>query len=291
MPGVVRLLGAVPGGSGQVRLTWLAPASNGGAAVTDYVIQRSLNGTGGWVAVSDGVRATTGYTVSSLSNGTRYWFRVSARNAAGTGPVSVVVNAVPRTMPGAVRSLGAVPGGSGQVRLTWLAPASNGGAAVTDYVIQRSLNGTGGWVAVSDGVRATTGYTVSSLPNGTRYWFRVSARNAAGTGPVSVVVNAVPRTMPGAVRSLGAVPGGSGQVRLTWLAPASNGGAAVTDYVIQRSLNGTGGWVAVSDGVRATTGYTVSSLPNGTRYWFRVSARNAAGTGPVSVVVNAVAPR
>ena len=186
---------------------------------------------------------------------------------------------------------GAVPGGSGQVRLTWLAPASNGGAAVTDYVIQRSWNGTGGWVAVSDGVRATTGYTVSNLSNGTRYWFRVSARNAAGTGPVSVAVNAVPRTVPGVVRSLGAVPGGSGQVRLTWLAPASNGGAVVTDYVIQRSWNGTGGWVVVSDGVRATTGYTVSNLSNGTRYWFRVSARNAAGTGPVSVAVNAVAPR
>ncbi len=295
VPGAVRFLsGAAAAEGGVVYLSWAAPLDDGGAEVVDYVVEQSIDGGGSWTTVGDGVSAAPSLAVDGLVNGTAYRFRVAAVNSAGTGAFADTVEVTPEapvSVPGVVRSLGAVPGGSGQVRLTWLAPASNGGAAVTDYVIQRSLNGTGGWVAVSDGVRATTGYTVSSLSNGTRYWFRVSARNAAGTGPVSVVVNAVPRTMPGVVRSLGAVPGGSGQVRLTWLAPASNGGAAVTDYVIQRSLNGTGGWVAVSDGVRATTGYTVSSLSNGTRYWFRVSARNAAGTGPVSVVVNAVASR
>ena len=32
-----------------------APASNGGTAVTDYIIQRSPNGTTGWATISDGV--------------------------------------------------------------------------------------------------------------------------------------------------------------------------------------------------------------------------------------------
>ena len=70
--------------SGQVRLSWLLPASNGGSAITDYIIQRSPNGTSGWVTINDGVRTTTTYTVTGLANGTRYYFRVLARNAAGT---------------------------------------------------------------------------------------------------------------------------------------------------------------------------------------------------------------
>ena len=72
--------------SGQIRLTWVAPASNGGAAITDYIIQRSPNGSSSWVTINDGVRNTTGYTVTGLANGTRYYFRVFARNAVGTQP-------------------------------------------------------------------------------------------------------------------------------------------------------------------------------------------------------------
>ena len=100
-------------------------------------------------------------------------------------------------MPTAPRSLAAAPTNvSGQVRLTWLAPASNGGSAVTDYIIQRSPNGTTGWVTISDGVNTNTTYTVTGLINGTRYYFRVYAHNAAGNGPASNVANAIPRTLP-----------------------------------------------------------------------------------------------
>ena len=62
-----------------MRLSWLLPASNGGLAITDYIIQRSPNGTSSWVTVNDGVRTTTIYTVAGLTNGTRYYFRVLAR--------------------------------------------------------------------------------------------------------------------------------------------------------------------------------------------------------------------
>ena len=78
----------------------------------------------------------------------------------------------------APRSLTATPTNlSGQIRLTWTAPLSNGGSAITDYIIQRSPNGSTGWVTITDGVSTTTGYTVTGLTNGTRYYFRVFARN------------------------------------------------------------------------------------------------------------------
>ena len=88
------------------------------------------------------------------------------------------VTATPRTVPSAPLALSAavapVSGvGSGEVRLTWSAPSSDGGSPVTDYVIEQSTNGTT-WVTVVDGVSTATTFTVPGLSNGTAYQFRVS---------------------------------------------------------------------------------------------------------------------
>ena len=138
----------------------MLPASNGGVGVTDYIIQRSPNGTSGWVTINDGVRTTTSYTVTGLVNGTRYYFRVLAKNATGNSSASNVVNAVPRTVPAAPSGLRATARVR-SVTLTWNAPAT-GGSPITDYVIQRSTNGTT-WTTVADGVSTPATYTVTGL--------------------------------------------------------------------------------------------------------------------------------
>ncbi|WP_227462491.1 fibronectin type III domain-containing protein [Desertimonas flava] len=275
-------------GDRSVRLWWSLPASTGGTPITDYAIQRSPNGTTGWVTINDGVSTARSYTVTGLTNGTRYWFRVFARNGVGTGPASNVVHQVARTTPTAPRSLVAAPTNrSGEVRLTWSPHASNGGSAVTDYVIQRSPNGTSGWTTINDGVSVANAYTVTGLANGTRYWFRVISTNAVGPGPASNVAAGAARTITTAPTALSAVPTYvSGQIRLSWTAPSSNGGSPISDYVIQRSPNGTSGWVTISDGASTGRSFTVTGLTNGTRYWFRVYARNAVGTGPGSNIAH-----
>jgi titin len=198
VPTMPRSLAATPTNlTGQIRLTWSAPSSTGGSPVTDYVVQRSLNGTS-WTTVSDGVNPTTGLTVTGLANGTRYYLRVAAKNVVGTGPASAAVSAIPRTRPSAPRSLTATPlNVAGQMRLAWLAPLSTGGSPITDYVIQRSLDGTN-WTTISDGVNTTTAFTVTGLTGGTRYVFRVAAKNVAGTGPPSGPVSKIMRTLPSA---------------------------------------------------------------------------------------------
>jgi predicted phage tail protein len=177
-----------------VRLSWVFPATNGGSPITEYIVQRSPNGTSSWESENNVVQIRLNHTVSGLTGGTRYYFRVLARNAVGIGEPSNVTNAIPPTRPSAPRTLSAAATTvSGQVRLSWLAPTSNGGAAITDYIIQRSPNGTSSWVTINDGVRTTPTYTVTGLTGGTRYYFRVQARNAAGTGAASNIVNTIPR--------------------------------------------------------------------------------------------------
>ena len=79
------------GGDGQVVLTWEAPASDGGTAITDYEVR--INQTGEWI--STGSTETT-YTVTGLVNGTEYVFEVRAVTAAGSSAPSNRVEATPR---------------------------------------------------------------------------------------------------------------------------------------------------------------------------------------------------
>jgi hypothetical protein len=194
--GLRRAVAPAPGvRSGQVRLSWRAPGSNGGSPVTDYAIQRSRNGTT-WTTIRDGVSTARAFTVSGLTNGTTYRFRVAARNALGFGPWSATVAATPRWKPTAPRALtkAVAPAQgvrSGQVKLTWSAPRSTNGARIRDYVVQRSVNGRK-WTTVRDGVSAKRSVVVSRLTNGKQYRFRVAAKNAVGAGPWSRVVRATP---------------------------------------------------------------------------------------------------
>ena len=70
-----------------VRLTWTAPANNGGSPITDYVIQYSADGGITWSTYSHIASTSTTVTIPSLTP-TTYTFRVAAVNAIGTGVYS-----------------------------------------------------------------------------------------------------------------------------------------------------------------------------------------------------------
>ena len=179
-------------GSGEVHLRWEAPALDGGTPITDYLIERSADGTSEWLPIVDEVSPTRNATVTGLSNGTKVYFRVLAVSEVGTGLASTVVNATPRTVPDAPESLTATPG-DGVIQLAWLAPASTGGSSITDYVVERSTDGTSGWVKIEELISSVRSFTVTGLVNGTRAYFRVLAVNEAGRSAASDVVDTVSR--------------------------------------------------------------------------------------------------
>ena len=170
-------------GDQQIALSWDAGNANG-SDITGYKIEKN---DGSWsTVISDTGSTATSYTVTGLTNGTAHTFRVTAINKIGESetPSSVTASKTPRGLPGTPGTLSLAAGSDAQtiVDLSWSAPGSTNGAAITGYKVQKSTDGSS-WsdVTASTGSAATT-YEATGLTLGTQYWFRVAAINAAGTG-------------------------------------------------------------------------------------------------------------
>jgi titin len=225
--------------------------------------------------------------VPGLVNGTTYYFTVAAVNGVGEGTASAEVSAVPAAMPGAPVRLTAAAGNA-QVTLSWTAPASDGGLPVTGYHLYA---GTTADFSGQSSIATLTGtvVTVTGLANGTTYYFKVAAVSRAGEGP-GTVAEAVPLTTPGAPAGLTATPGDS-QATLSWAAPASDGGAPISEYIVYQGTSPGGETSAPVSGSPVTaTSTTVTGLLKGTTYYFEVVAVNAAGQSPLSAEASAALP-
>ena len=84
---------------------------------------------------------------------------------------------------------------------------------------------------------------------------------------------------------------GNGRVNLNWSAPASDGNATITDYLIQSSADLGRTWTNVSRLASTRQTAAVSGLQNDKTYCFRVAAVNVAGAGAFSPVSALVTPR
>ncbi len=246
-----------------------------------YRMKLITSGTGGFEVYKDDVLQCTHTTGLTIDN-TKVFLQSSA-TASTFDNVLVTGNSAAPTAPGQVTSLSATAGDA-QVSLTWSAPGSNGGSAITDYLIEYKLNSEPTtWSIFSDGTSTSTSATVTGLSNGSLYNFRVSAINAVGTGTASSTANATPSapTAP-AAPTIGTAVAGDSSASVSFT-PGSNGGSAITGYTATSSPGG-------FTGTGSSSPITVSGLTNGVSYTFTVTATNAVGTSSASSASNSVTP-
>jgi large repetitive protein len=274
-------------------VTWTPPALTGSGPVSSYTVSATDHTTpanGGQTCVytvSD--PEVDACNVTGLTNGDSYTFTVSATNASGTGPSSAPSNAVvPSTVPGAPTAVSGTSNANAQSVVSFTAPASNGGAAITGYTVTATDTTTpanGGQSASG----TTSPITVTGLTNGDSYTFTVAATNVSGTGPASAPsAPVVPATVPGAPTAVTASSTPITQTTaatVSWTAPASNGGSAITSY---KATSSTGSKTCTATAPATTC--NVTGLTNGTSYTFTVTATNAVGTSAASAPSNAVVP-
>ena len=271
-------------GNAQVSLSWYAPSSNGGAAITDYLVQYSTSSSGSFTPFSDGTSTTTTATVTGLTNNTVYYFKVAAVNSAGTSSYSdVSASVTPRSVPPVVSS---VTAGNGSLTFTWNAITHGG----DNYRLYYGTDSTFASAYTYTGTTLTS-YTVSSLTNGTTYYFRVAGWNNSVTPQIATTdwsTNA--SGVPGAASAPTSVVATSGRsgMSVSWTAPSSNGGSAITDYVVQYTTSAGGSYTTFSDGTSTTTSATITGLTAGSTYYVRVAAVNALTTGTYSAETSGI---
>ena len=195
------------------------------------------------------------------------------------------------TGPSAPQNLTATANGQTQIDLSWSAPSSDGGSAITGYRIEVSADGSTWSDLEADTGSTTTSYSHTGLTAGSTRHYRVSAINSAGTGLASNVAIGTtdPPDVPGAPTGLTAeVSESEAKVDLSWTVPADTGGAPITGYQIESSVDGNAPWTVV-DTTGDVAGYTDEGDDNngpmfevGTTRYYRVAAINSVGAGPFS---------
>ena len=100
----------------------------------------------------------------------------------------------PHKRPGAPEGLTAAGNGQTRMDLSWSAPPSDGGAAITGYRIEVSENGSTWIDLVANTRNADTSYSHTGLTAGSTRHYRVSAINSAGTGTASNIATGTTAT-------------------------------------------------------------------------------------------------
>jgi hypothetical protein len=244
---------SVSAGIRSATISWTA---SGDPGITSYAVYR--NNDGNQLVYSGGA---TSVTDTALSNGQSVYYIVYAFNAAGNGSRLTGTVTTP-SVPGAP-GVSSTPN-NGFISVSYSAPGSDGGTGITSY--QYSANG-GAWTTTP-----SNPFNISGA-NGTAITVAVRAVNGAGEGGSTSTTN-TPRTVPTAPTSFAGNNATFGQLALSWAAPSSNGGAAVTTYklfngatLLQNSLS---------------TSYTHTGLLPYADYSYTVVASNVAGDSPVA---------
>jgi hypothetical protein len=258
--------------TGTVTVRW-APVSG----ATHYAVQTLLSGTPIGDPTSIVGQASNQVVVSGLQGGTEYTFRVRANSDGVLSSWSSAVAATPITEP-APAPKPTHTNNKLSVTVRWTEPSSDGGSAITSYVVTEANSGT------SKSVTPTTfSAQFDDLTAGADVTFNVrSINNINTTGSTSQ--NSTESTLPNVPAQVSGVSANEttqkDELAVNWSAPAARG-SVIQSYTV--FLRQSGRDIQTKELSDATvTSHVFSGLSAG-QYSAQVLATNAIGAGARSI--------
>ncbi len=274
--------------NGSASVTWTAP-NNEGSTLSQYTLTPTPACPACTGLTVTGAPPTASTTVGGLTNGTSYTFTLIATNADGNSTASAASTAAVAGIPAAPTAVTSVPTStSGQTSVSWT-PGASASGTITSYTLTPSPACSACTGLTVTGSPAAASTTVGGLTNGTSYTFTVKETNASGTSAASTastgVVTGSP-TAPTGVVAVGGLPAPSGDLNITWAAPASSGVGTIDSYTATAKPSSGSSKTCTSTSTAPATptlACQVTGATNGTSYTVTVTATNSAGTAYVSV--------
>ncbi|PAV56317.1 hypothetical protein WR25_15732 isoform E [Diploscapter pachys] len=169
-------------------ISWKPPADDGGAEITNYVVEKRDTKSNTWVPVSEFVPGTS-CTVPKLIEGHEYELRVRAQNQFGiSDPLNsdgTVLAKDPFGVPGKPGRPEIVDTNYDHIDIAWEPPRDNGGSPVDHYDIERKDQKTGRWIKANTSPVTGTTFSDTRVQKDHTYEYRIVAVNKAGPGQPS----------------------------------------------------------------------------------------------------------
>ncbi len=241
-------------------------------------VTKRANGSG--VLSGSGSSFTRQFDITGLSPATQYTVYTTTRYTDpndANATISSTVESVNFTTRPAVPTGVTITPGNQQLSVAFTPPtgATN---------IQYSIDGGSNWVTRSPASVASP-LVIGSLTNGTSYNVQLRGVIDSLTGDATSTIAARAGMVPGLPQDVVVTYGATSGATVTWAAPSSNGGNAISGYTVEYQKDGT--WLPLTP---SGTSATISDVWINSSWSFRVAAINAIGTGSFTTVANTPAP-